>query len=768
MKTKIPVFYFLLVFFILPMNAVAVYDLLSMDLTPTDNDIQFCFYPDYRKDANTYLAALINDVFYFISKNKQINPWFPGDIAPIFAEQAKFTDKPICFAPIPKTQMQNISVYAGVGSSLEEVLETGNYANIFNGFAEKPSQMTKPWTVMVYIVGSDLELRKLRVDDKGEKKGRWASQDLLEMLAGTMQSNNDKVNLVISTGGSTRYGWNTVKRSVIHNGQLNVLEDLGAKSMAESNTLTDFVLWSQDNFPAQNYALILWDHGDGTNGYGYDISEAGNGQLMSLSELHQAYQEIRAQISNPLDIVVYDACLMASIEVAEVTATVANAMAGSAELEPGHGIDYAHLMSHIGASPPADGQAFGKVVKTGYIQHTKEKGTFDNKQITYSVFDLTQLNSFSEVFKNFAIEFRALLEKKELLSYKALSRGIIRAPGYPLRQAGRLRSLDNKNIRIDLYSVLKTIGPDLPQFKSYADQLLAIIDQMVVAYDGNIANIDPSAGRVSLDIGSDKSYLTTLPEAYTLLSEALEFYSEKRKTDGFTPDGELVCPKGIFCAFAQWLELQADEILGIEAYFGQKVDSTVDIYRINGSFYQYQELTEDLELGVDGHKACQYQICVNEFHCENITLNEQGNQLLAEVLLNDSPAVLSFCQEVDKTWSACGAVSQTAGIWGRDEALYPDDRIIPYTWHLKNIDTPNNEILEQHQGRTLVIDESALVTLKETCDLSKGAISAAFYSLNEKRQFDTLCDSGDCICQEGDTDEGCQELGFRAGVILKQ
>lgn len=737
----------------------AVYDLLSIDITPINDKVKFCFYSDYPLNADTYLVVEINNQLFVIDKNKQLKPF--NNTPPIFSNKAKFLDKPICFDPIPKAVLKDIAVYAGVGSSIDDIVQKSQYAKIFNGLMQLP-QPEKKWTVMVYMIGSDLELKRLRIDEEtGDKKGRWASQDILEMLAGSQ--NADNVNLVVSTGGSIREGWKTVKRSMIHKGEYSVVEDLGVKNMASANSISDFVIWSHNNFPAENYALILWDHGVGSQGFGYDISQAGSDKVMSLTELHTAYKDIRSKIAKPLDIVVYDACLMASIEVAAVTAAVAKTMSASADLEPGHGIDYAHLMTNIGASSPADGAGFGKIVKTGYIQHTKNKKTFDKNRITYSVFDLNHLNSFSDTFKNFALEFKDLLKKQEFLNYQALSRGIIRAPGYPLKQAGRLRSLDNNYIRIDLYSVLKTIGPDFPEFKQYADQLLNIIDNMVVDYEGNIANIDSNAGRVSLDIGSEKSYLASLPEAYTLLKEGLEFYNQRRKTDKFTPDGELKCPQGIVCAFAQWLELSATDILGIEAYFGQMLNQNVmDIYRIDKSFYTYKPLTTDLELGVDGNKACQYQICISEAHCENITLTEvDENQMLADIKLNDSDAILSFCK-TDTTWSSCGVISQTQGIWGRDDVLYIEDRITPITLHLNN-----NTELEQKQANTLVVTNPEQVILKSNCDTSKAAISVGYYSNNQQSKFEKLCDEGDCVCKLEEDDPGCKRLGFKAGVILK-
>jgi hypothetical protein len=454
---------------------------------------------------------------------------------------------------------------------------------------------------------------------------------------------------------------------------------------------------------------------------------------------------------------------MASIEVAEVTARLANAMAGSVELEPGHGIDYAHLLSNIGAGRPDNGLAFGSLVKTGYIQQTKNKGTFETSQITYSVFDLTQLASFSETLNKFAIEFKDLFEQKTFSDYQTLSRTIIGVPSYPLIESGRLRT-DSQAIRIDLYNILQNVGSGFADFNQSTTDLLKILDQMI-DYETNdkVQNIHPEAGRLSIDINiTNTDHLSVLPEAYTLLNDGLVYYDQRKQGDAFTPGGSMVCFGGFTCGCAQWLELQADDILGIEAYFGQGSGEGVDIYLIDKSFYQYRELTEDLNLGVDGHKACQYQLCVNDHDCENISLTEQDNQLVADVRLNDSPALLSFCQATDEVWSVCGVVAQTDGIWGRDEVLSPGDSVVPRTLHMKNY-----EIIEERQGQALIVDDSVPVTLKSYCDPAKGVISVAFYSLNQERKFERLCDGGDCICQEGDTDPACIHKGVKAGVILK-
>jgi hypothetical protein len=285
----------------------------------------------------------------------------------------------------------------------------------------------------------------------------------------------------------------------------------------------------------------------------------------------------------------------------------------------------------------------------------------------------------------------------------------------------------------------------------------------MIDYETNdkVRKIHPETGRVSIDINiSNTEHLLVLPEAYRLLNDGLVYYEQRRQGDAFTPGGNKTCFGGFTCGEFRWLKLQADDILAIEAYFGQESSEGIDIYLIDKSFYQYRELSEDLNLPVDGHKACQYQLCVNDQDCENISLIEQGNQLIADVRLNNSPALLSFCQATDEVWSVCGVVAQTDGIWGRDEVLSPSDTVVPRTLHMKNY-----EIIEERQGQALIV--SAPVTLKSYCDPEKAVIYAAFYSLNQERQFEPLCDDGDCICQEGDTDPGCTHKGFKAGVILK-
>jgi len=111
---------------------------------------------------------------------------------------------------------------------------------------------------------------------------------------------------------------------------------------------------------------------------------------------------------------------------------------------------------------------------------------------------------------------------------------------------------------------------------------------------------------------------------------------------------------------------------------------------------------------------------------------------------------------------ACGVAQQINGVWGRDDSLHAEDRIVPSTLLMQANET------EQRQGNALIVDDPARVKLKKSCDEEKAAIWAIYYSVNQRKQTKLLCDSGDCFCQADDTNSACQEFGSRAGVYLTE
>ncbi|MBU7025174.1 MAG: hypothetical protein HXS40_13515, partial [Theionarchaea archaeon] len=123
-----------------------------------------------------------------------------------------------------------------------------------------PASCQSSWTVMVYMDG-DNNLESAAIDDVNELEAIGSSAEVnivvqLDRIVDWDNSNGD---------------WTTTRRYYITH-DLNgydslivstLLSDLGELNMGDPATLTDFVTWARTNYPADNYLLVLWDHGDG-------------------------------------------------------------------------------------------------------------------------------------------------------------------------------------------------------------------------------------------------------------------------------------------------------------------------------------------------------------------------------------------------------------------------------------------------------------------------------------------------------------------------
>ena len=195
----------------------------------------------------------------------------------------------------------------------------------------------KKLTVMMYVVGSDLE-----------RKCGYATKDFEEIFASKLDLND--VNFVIHTGGTQ--GW-MGDISAQTNSTFSVTEKENKKSlsllattdevqnMGDPETLSDFLNYAYTNFPAEKYALICWDHGGGPNtGFGRDELSK---DTLEVSEFAKAFSDSPFKGENKLDWIGFDACLMGSAEVGDALKDYAHYLIASEETEPGEGWDYSFL-----------------------------------------------------------------------------------------------------------------------------------------------------------------------------------------------------------------------------------------------------------------------------------------------------------------------------------------------------------------------------------------------------------------------------------------
>jgi hypothetical protein len=242
------------------------------------------------------------------------------------------------------------------------------------GCAEKKNN----FTLLIYMCGSDLET-----------KNGAATKNITEMLTADIP---EGTKVVIQTGGAKTWRKydipsDCLNRYVIENKELKLVESNPIASMGNAGTLASFLNFGLENYPAENTAVILWDHGGGS-AKGVCKDELFDGDLLSLGELVSAMKS--ANLTKKLSFVGFDACLMANYETACLMEPYAEKMMASEELEPSSGWDYASLLTHLDDL---------KQAVDGYAEKHADKNYYTMSLVDLTKFDIVN-NLSSQILKN--------------------------------------------------------------------------------------------------------------------------------------------------------------------------------------------------------------------------------------------------------------------------------------------------------------------------------------------------------------------------------
>ena len=235
------------------------------------------------------------------------------------------------------------------------------------------------WSVLVYMAG----------DDRNPGGIEYAiSQDLAEIKE---VGSTDSVHFLVQTDdatGTASYRYRLRKKTDLASDRIERFN--GDLNTGSTKTLVDFVQWAHHLFPAERTALVLWGHGSGhndqnvyravrgsvsprtasrlaqrrlgffsgtrrsileqgpTRGYGYDDTA---GDFLDNAELRKALLQVKEILGKKLDILGFDACLMAMIEVAYQIHDAANILVASERTEPGDGWLYSRAFRGLADLP---------------------------------------------------------------------------------------------------------------------------------------------------------------------------------------------------------------------------------------------------------------------------------------------------------------------------------------------------------------------------------------------------------------------------------
>ena len=286
-------------------------------------------------------------------------------------------------------------VFSFAGCSEEEPEETDGALAANQAAADTQGES---WAIYWYLCGSDLE-----------SEYQAATSDLMEMEQVTLPEN---VTVVIETGGSYEWSHPAVEagqlgRYVYTGDTLEMVDALPNANMGAPETLEDFLRFCTENYPADRTMLVFWNHGGGSVS-GASFDELYDYDSLTLDEMYEAFTNVWTPSADrqPLELVGFDTCLMATVDVANTFSDIAHYLVASEETEPANGWYYSQWVGALAQKPTMDGAALGKIICDAYYSGCEAVGTQDNT--TLSLTDLSKVGPLLDAYEVFGAEALSL------------------------------------------------------------------------------------------------------------------------------------------------------------------------------------------------------------------------------------------------------------------------------------------------------------------------------------------------------------------------
>lgn len=332
-------------------------------------------------------------------------------------------------------------------------------------------------TMLVYLLASDLL--------------HGAKRDLINML---LAKSSDQVNVVLQIGGGATEGdfpnvdMTQTKRyrlvptqaaagATMSQGwtleQLPQEQQPAAVAMNKVETLRDFIHWGAREFPAQKYALALWDHGGGPiHGFGADKSLGKNDPNLKTSDITSALQQAGVHF----ELIGFDACLMASLEVASALRPYANYLVASEEVTTGWG--WTAVVNHMVANPLASGASLGKAIVDSYKIFTEDEVLPGLSFTAYSVTELQHVPALTKALD------KAATHLQQSLNTRGLDAWIKIAAARRAAEDFQSDIFQTSNDFVDVLSWVKELGENDMITPALLDEIRAAHKLAVTHFDG--------------------------------------------------------------------------------------------------------------------------------------------------------------------------------------------------------------------------------------------------------------------------------------------
>ncbi len=240
------------------------------------------------------------------------------------------------------------------------------------------------WTFMIYLDG-DNNLYPCSIID------------LYEIERGFAASNNSNMNIIVlydknSAGDTCLYqvvgdpspGIDSIRLYPADAGELTMEEGVPVElNMGSPDVLADFITFCTNNYRADHYALVMWNHGDGARSINPgllkplkplskavcadDNDGSGGIDVLFMDEVQQALVKAEEVGGPKLDLIGFDACLMGTVEAAYELRNHVGYYAASMNNEDSGGWDYNYLFSRMTAgSGGGSAEELGRLIVDSY------------------------------------------------------------------------------------------------------------------------------------------------------------------------------------------------------------------------------------------------------------------------------------------------------------------------------------------------------------------------------------------------------------------
>jgi len=245
---------------------------------------------------------------------------------------------------------------------------------------------------------------------------------------------SERVNVLVEFDNAGNHGTRRIR--IGKDGAGEIVEALGETDSGSPEVLSAFIAWAAANYPADRYALILWNHGGGwepaeldriaravaSPGYnGRELAERGasplghvffrssmerifslsgpaeraicsddgSGHSLDTIELGKVIAAGAQVIGQPFDLLGMDACLMSNLEVVYQLRGHVRYVVASEENEPGNGWPYDRILARLAADPGVPTAAFAAAIVADYVDWYRQHDS--GAVVTQAALDLGRL-----------------------------------------------------------------------------------------------------------------------------------------------------------------------------------------------------------------------------------------------------------------------------------------------------------------------------------------------------------------------------------------